>query len=140
MVAFPMFDAVMACAITPEQSSRVAARLVSSALAEIDQIQKLDESLAPQEPLQFDRRTAALVRGMYEKWAQETELLLNRLEAIERRFGRIPEAQNLRDAHGRTMAMLSTSLEDLEQGVRDVAEGRTHSINEVRRELHLRPR
>jgi hypothetical protein len=135
-----MFDAVMACAITPEQSSRVAARLVSSALAEIDQIQKLDESLAPQEPLGFDRRTAALVRGMYEKWVQEADLLLDRLGVLEKRFGPIPEAQKLRDAHGRTRAMLSTSLDDLEHGLKDVAAGRTHSIGEVRRELHLRAR
>src|SRR5205085_9439128 len=119
--------------------AKVAAQLVRSALADLEQVQLLEESLAPEGPLDFDRRTAALVRGMYEKWAQETQLLLDRLDRGERRFGAVAPAANLRDAYGRTMAMLSISLDDMEQGLRDVAEGRTHGTEEVRRELHLRP-
>jgi len=138
MVALPLFDTVLSSERSPERSARVAAQLVESALSELEQIEKIDQSLAPEDPLQFDRRTVGLLRSMYEQWARETQGLLERVARLEERSGAIAGAQGLRDAHGRTMAMLSISLEHMEEARQQVAEGRLIPIEEVRRELRLK--
>lgn len=135
-----MLDAVLSPGQAPERSTRIATHLVRFALDELAQIERLDENLAPEDPLQFDRPTVAWVRGMYERWADEAESLLARVDEIERHSSQIAGAATLRDAHGRTRAMLSVSLDELEKGGRDIAEGRAVPMEEVRRELRLRVR
>jgi hypothetical protein len=139
MVALPLFDVVISSE-SADRAIRVASRLASSALIERSEIQKLDDSLAPDDPIQFDRQTTALIRGMYEQWVHEAEALLDRIADVERRFGPVPGVEQLRHAHGKTMAMLSISLDAMEAGSRDLAEGRVHTLEEVRRELGLRVR
>src|SRR5438067_8581014 len=133
MVALPLFDAVLS-ERQPERSAKVAAELIRSALGEIRHIENLDESLAPGDPSQFDRQTVALLRGMYEEWARQAEALLDRVAPLER-AGPIAGAEALRDAQGRTWAMLSIPLDRLERSHKDAVEGRTIPVEEVRREL-----
>ena len=140
MVALPVFDAVLSSGQTPQRSGRVAAQLVHSALGELCDIQKLEDSVAPEDPLHFDGQTAGLIRGMYEAWTRGAEALLERVAVVERESGTVADAEVLRDALGRTRAMLSVSLDQMERGLRDVAEGRTVPAEEVRRELRLRAR
>lgn len=134
MVALPLFEVVMASDRT-ERSLAVAAQLIESSLTELAQIEKLDQSLAAADPREFDRETAALIRGLYEQWAHDAESLLDRVGQAERRFGVIAAAEGLRSAFGRTMAMLSISLDDMEASRRDIVAGRLFSPAEVRREL-----
>ncbi|HEY2588747.1 MAG TPA: hypothetical protein VGI81_23595 [Tepidisphaeraceae bacterium] len=136
MVALPLFDVVMSSEHAG-RSTDVARQLVEAALGELDRIGKLDQSLAPADPAQFDRKTAALIRGLYEQWAREAESLLDRVAQAERRFGPVARSRELHDAVGRTAAMLSISLDDMEAARRDVAEGRLFSREEARRELRL---
>jgi hypothetical protein len=75
---------------------------------------------------------------MYEQWARDAQLLLERVEHLQLQSGRVALADALRRAHGRTRARLSVSLEDMEESLRDLREGRTVPIEEVRRELRLR--
>jgi hypothetical protein len=104
------------------------------------EIERFDASLTPEDPLVFDRKSAGLIRQMYEKWVADAESLLSRVSEVENRFGRIVEANELSYAVGKTMAMLSISLDEMEAGCRDIVEGRLHSAEEVRRELHLQVR
>jgi predicted transcriptional regulator len=138
MVALPLFDVVLSSGQSQAQWPIVAAQLVQSALADLGQLEELDDSLSSENPFRFDRPTATLIRGMYERWAQDTESLLERIARVERRSGRVSGAEFLRDAHGKTRARLSISLEQIERGLKDVAEGRTIPVDEVRRELRLR--
>ena len=138
MVALPLFDLVLCSDDDANRAARVAEQLIESTLSELGQIEKIDESLAPVECRQFDRQAIALLRGMYERWATDAEALLDRVGRLETRFGRIIPAEALRDAHGRTRAMLSVSLDDLEVGHKDAAGGRTVPAEEVRRELRAR--
>ena len=135
MVAPAFFEAVFSDTQQTERSAHIAAELVQSALSQIEHLRRLDESLAPTDPTSFDRRTVALLREMYESWATDAEALLKYLDAIQRRRVNIPGIEDLKDAHGRTRAMLSISLDDLERGHRDAVAGRTTPIAEVRREL-----
>ena len=135
MVAPAFFDAVFPDGQRSERSARIAGELVQASLSQISHLRRLDESLAPADPKAFDRRTIALLREMYELWAQDAEALLKQLEAVQRRRVSIPGIEDLKDAHGRTRAMLSISLDDLERGHRDAVAGRTTPIGEVRREL-----
>lgn len=138
MVALPLFDAVLSSGQGPGRAERVAIQLVQSGLSELADIQKLEDSVAPEDPLAFDRRTAAAIRDMYEAWAQAAEALLVRVATVERQAGMVANAEALRDALGRTRAMLSVSLDQAERGLRDIAQGRTVSGQEARRELRLR--
>jgi len=137
MVALPLFDLVLSATEPVERSRTVASQLLQSALLDLQQIEKLDESLMPPDSAHFDRATAALIRGLYEDWAHQAEALIERLGNLERRSTPIEGAEALRDAHGRTKAMLSVPLEHIEEAERDIEEGRTKSLEEVRRELRL---
>jgi len=136
MVALPLVDIVMSSEHA-DRSVDLAKRLIESATQEIHQIENYDKALSPRDINAFDRQTAALIRGLYERWAQDVQSLLDRIAEIERRFGRVSSAEALRDLHGRTMAMLSISVDDMEASRRDFAEGRSLTLQEVRRELRL---
>jgi predicted transcriptional regulator len=138
MVASPLLDKVLESAQKSGRSTLVASKLIHAALTALQEIEDLDESLAPDDPLEFDRQTAASLREMYQRWAKEAEALLQRIGLVEKRNGGIAGSKALRDAHGKTMARLSISLDDMEEGLRDIAEGRTVPMEEVRRELRLR--
>jgi hypothetical protein len=138
MAALPLFDAVLSAGVSVERPARVAAQVIEAALSDLQQIEKLDASVAPDDPSQFDLRTASALRQMYEQWARDAQLLLKRVEHLQLQSGRVALADALRRAHGRTRARLSVSLEDMEESLRDLREGRTVPIEEVRRELRLR--
>jgi|SRR6185437_8718137 len=136
MLALPLFDVILSRDAGIERSTKVAAELIESALGEIRHIENLDESLAPSDATEYDRQTVALVRGMYEEWARSVEGLLDRIDRLEHRHGSLPGADALRDAHGRTCAMLNISLERLERDYH-LAQSPGVPIEEVRRELRL---
>lgn len=138
MVALPLFDAVLSAGFSVERPAKVAAQVIEAALSDLQQIEKLDASVAPDEPSHFDLRTASALRQMYEQWVQDAQSLLDRVEHLELQSGPVALADALRDAHGRTRARLSVSLDDMQESLRDVREGRTVPIEEVRRELRLR--
>src|SRR5579884_700145 len=118
MTALPLLDVVLASDRPPNRSVAVADRLISASLSELQEIKQLDESLSPETPAQFDRQTAALVRGMYEDWARQTEALLDRVRTLEAHTGPLVRAEELRDAHGHVRAMLSVSLDAIEESLR----------------------
>jgi len=136
MVALPLFDVVMS-SDRAERTVSMAGQLVEGALGELRRIQNIEEGLAPAGLTHFDRPTVALIRGMYEQWAHEAQSLLDRITQAQQKFGAIPKSEELRDALGRTLAMLSVSLDDMEAGRRDIVEGRVLSGEEARRELRL---
>jgi hypothetical protein len=137
MVALPLFDVVLSSERGRYRSSSVGAELVQSALSDIRHIEKLDESLAPADPSDFDRQTIALVRGMYEDWARQAEGLLERLARLEKSGQRVSGDDELQRAYGRTRAMLSIPLDQLESSHKDAVGGRAAPIEEVRRELRI---
>jgi hypothetical protein len=131
MVDLPLLEMV--------NSADAAAKVVRFALAGLREIETLDNDLSPEDPMELDRSTASMLRGMYEQWASESERLLERVALMERENGAtIQGAQELRDGIGRTRARLSISLDDMAEGLRDAAEGRTVPMEEVKRELRLR--
>ena len=135
MVALALLDFVLSSESSSERSERLAGQLVESALGDLRRIEQLDESLSPSEPTRFERQTAALIRGLYDQWAREAEGLLDRIDAFERRSGPVAGAEALRDEDRRIRAMLSIPLEHVEEGRRQLADGRTIPLSEVRREL-----
>jgi hypothetical protein len=137
MGALPLIDLVLSSPNRTGQSRAITSQLMESALRELEQLKRLDDTLMPDSKAASDRPTAVLVRGMYEEWAHQAEALLERVERLQSRSGPVDGYELLRDAHGRTKAMLSVSLEEMEQARRDVAEGRLIPAQEVRRELRL---
>jgi hypothetical protein len=138
MVALRLFDSILADDATTERSRRIAGQVVQMALSDLAQIEKLDEGLAPEDPSQFDRRTAKLLRDEYERWAREAGSLLDRIDRFQLHGGPVADAESLRRAHGKTLVRLSISIDDMEQSLRALAEGRLVPIEEVRRGLRIR--
>jgi hypothetical protein len=137
MVALPLFDVILASDESPERARGFAAQVVRAAIVELDQVEKLDENLMPEGSSRYNRQTAVLLRGIYEEWAHQAEGLLYRLGRLEKRSIVVEGAGELRDAYGRTRAMLSVSPEQLEAAQQDLEAGRVTPLEEVRRELHL---
>jgi hypothetical protein len=137
MVAVSFLDAVLADD-SADRSERVAEHLVQASLVELSQIEKLDDRLAPADPTHFDRSTAQLLRDAYERWVTDAESLVERIDRVQRRLGAVAQTEALRDACGKTRARLSISLDQMEQSIQALAEGRLVSSEEVRRELQLR--
>jgi hypothetical protein len=135
MVSMPLFDRILS-EDRMDNSAMVATELIQSALDDIRHIENLDESLAPDNRAKFDRQTVFLVHQMYEEWAKSTETLLDRLTGLERRQGPLAGSNDLRDAHGRVRAMLTISIDRLEEDHR-LAQMPGISVQEVRRELRL---
>src|SRR6185503_15230150 len=138
MSALPLFDIVLSFGSGKGQSdsgasariSRVGSELVRAAIAEFEQIEALDETMAPASPDDFDPHTAVLIRGMYDQWSRDADALLGRVATALSKGAQIEGADRLRDVVGRTMAMLSVSLEDIARGRRQFEEGRFHTIEE----------
>lgn len=80
MVALPLLDVVLASGEVSGRPARIASQLVHSALSDLEQFEQLEDSLSPDEPTTLDRQTAALLRGLFERWAQEAESLLGLAE------------------------------------------------------------
>jgi hypothetical protein len=144
-MALPLFDAMYSSthgaastATTSDYLGSVAAEFVAAALADYRLIRKLDEVPIGKQPV-FDRQVAILIRHMYDEWATQGEGLLKRIAAINvERSGDgrgTPGIEDLRDAVGRTRAMLSVSLEEIEEGIAECERGETIPLEEVRREL-----
>jgi hypothetical protein len=121
------------------RAGAVADTVVESALADLRTIRELDRDLAapapgeagaPDEP--FDEDLARSMRHLYETWAQDAERLLARVADVVAGGRQVRGVQQLGHEHGRVMAMLSVSLEDIAEGKRQLAEGHGVPAGEVR--------
>lgn len=137
MVALPLLDVVLA-SDRAERSIEIARQMIDNALLDLRQIQMMEDSLAPAGLTHFDRQTVTILRGMYEHWVDEARPILHRLNETAKRFGKIERVDELRDALGVTLAMLSISIDDMEAGTREIAEGKVITSEEARRAIRLR--
>lgn len=141
MVALPLFDVVVSSGKGPggsgsNRAALLAAQLVESALSEVRQIEKIDESVAPDDPLEFDRQTAMMIRGMYEEWVSQAQRLLDRIRTVEGLAEKIPDS--LRNTIGRIRAMLSVPIDHMEESRRQAKDGRLIPVENIRRELRAK--
>ena len=146
MTAFPLFDSILLAATTPDagraapvppQLALLAEQLIRSALTDVAEIEALDAALAPQDPDAFDAQAAVLLRGMYEQWTRDADAVLERVAKVQRMGLTVSGVQQLRDVHGRLLAMLQVALEDIAEGRRQFRQGPTWTGQEVRHELGL---
>jgi hypothetical protein len=153
MTALSLFDLTALAAQSQEPSSafaleasarlvKVAESMVASVIQEFERVRALDETFAPStedaDEDVIDRETAVVFRSMYEECAREAERVLARVRRIERQGSKIKDAQVLRDWHGRTMAMLSISLDEIAQSLENAKQGKVISGAQVRNELRAR--
>jgi hypothetical protein len=116
--------------------TRLAERLVDAALGSLRYLQELDATFAPAPGRVFDRQAAGLLRSMYEEWGRDSGSVLERVHRVEKSGGRSVEgASRLRDGHGRVMAMLNVTIEDIDLARDQIRRGETFTVEEVRREL-----
>lgn len=111
------------------RQAEIAAKFVAAALDEYRHLDALDHR---DEDEPFDRQTALMLRERFDVWATYAEALLDRVGPSVR------GTSELLDAVGRTRAMLSVTLEDLDHAEEQIRRGETVSLEEVRRELRAR--
>jgi hypothetical protein len=121
-----------------ERMQHMAERLIEGVKTDLKELETLDSDLATSDPEKFDMQVAAILRGMYDQWAREAEGVLERVSLVKRMGGKVGGAEELRDQHGRVRAMLSVTLKDLAEARRQLQQGRTHSLEEVRRVIRSR--
>ena len=140
MSALSLFDFVFsarpAADAAPQQHAdrlaRLAEQLVAASLGELGAVRGLDSSLAPRDPGEFDRQAAVLLRGMYEQWSRDADAVVERAGRVRRLGPDVPRLEELRDAQGLVLAMLKSSLEDVEQARRQLRTGPTYTTQEAR--------
>ncbi len=111
----------------------MAARLIRWSLDEYGHIRSVDE-MPPHPTDPAERQMFVLMRRAYADWASDAEAVLARVASLK--DGAPIEGRTaLEDAVGRTRAMLSVSLEDLDQAEEQIRNGQTVTLEEVRREL-----
>jgi hypothetical protein len=149
MSALPLYDLLLSIERSPgsppaddvARLARWVAGSVEEALVELSHIRNIDEDLGTiSNSTHFDRQAAALLQGAYEAWARKTESLLSRVAQIERRGRPVAQSDALRDEHGRVLAMLQVSLEDLDVAAEQARQGNVSTLGEVRGELLARNR
>jgi hypothetical protein len=146
MSAIPLFDFIMTEAARAARAGgsmdhnkvqTVTEQLIISALNERSVISAMDIALAG-DALESGWTTAVLIRGMYEQWAREAEAVLDRAARVKENGIELARYDELRDAHGRTRAMLKVSLEEIEHRRKTFAQGPVHTREDVRRQLGLK--
>ena len=146
MTAFPLFDSIFQAASRdangsatriPSRLTVLAEQLIRSALTDLAEIESFDAALAPSDADSFDEQSAVLLRGMYEQWTRDADAVLERVAKVQRMGLTINGIQELRDAHGRLLAMLQISLDDIARGRRQFRQGPTWTKEQIRRELGL---
>jgi hypothetical protein len=152
MTAFPLFDLFAANANSlPAESAKqererqlmtVAASMVAIAIQQFEKIRALDEALASPREVEdaaFNTDAAVGLRLMYDEAAQDADRILDRIDRLERRTKKVVTGSNeLRDWHGKTMAMLSVSLEDIARGIEQAKRGEVVPASVLRNELRNR--
>jgi hypothetical protein len=147
MSALPLFDVVLSShrrsrvtsapsAANTDLLTDLTGKLVRSALTELQQIEALDASLADHAPAEFDEHTAAILHGMYDQWARDADAVLDRATNARELGVHLDSAiADLRHAQGRVRAALAVTPQAVADARSDFAAGRSHPIEEVRREL-----
>jgi len=124
------------------QLTQFAESIVKSVLDEIDGVSLFEKSVENGKPdehdFTFDRDIAVLVRYSYEECIKQAEQVLQRVNRLEQRGYKIKGAEKLRDEQGRLSAMLSVSLEDVDEAMGHASQGKVRSLGELRNELQAR--
>ena len=126
------------CAV--EALSAWVARAVASAVQEVETLRCIDNDLRKRGGQAADRAAAELLRGAFEVWAEQATAILNRCDRIRRRGGSVPGNEELDDQHGRVMAMLQVSLDDLDEADAQLRRGEGRTTEEIRNELRAKAR
>jgi hypothetical protein len=118
-----------------ERLDRLANRLISAAIHRFQEVADLEEAYgAGGEPVSRD--ACVYLRHLYEECVMEAEHVLSRVARLEKMGHHFSEAEQLRDLHGRTSAMLNATLEDIAEGEAQVRQGKVRTSQELRNELH----
>jgi hypothetical protein len=110
-------------------------RLIGFALAEYGSIVELDLGMDRLALRYADPQGAVAMRRVYQQWVNQTEELLDRVRGHGLRDRLGAKYEELERAVGRTLAMLSVTLESLERADEQFRTGQTQTLEEVRREL-----
>jgi hypothetical protein len=120
-----------------ELSPESAERWIAAALAEAAALRGHDDSLYPSEEDSAGLTEAGRIRDAWRQWAADAELLLQQVDAATKGTT-IPGADRVAYEVGRARAMLTVTPEKVQAARRQVAEGKTVSSEEARRELGYR--
>jgi hypothetical protein len=135
---FLSFDPAQATAGQPDyrRAADFAARLTQELLAEHADLKEVDRELRDQfSTTGFNKQAAVALRGAYDDWARRADAVVRRIGSLRRHGQSVSHFDELRDAYGFTMAMLNTTLEDLELADEQFRRGEVVNGQEVRREL-----
>jgi hypothetical protein len=137
-----LFDLAMSDPIAGDADRKQAliADLVGALVTQMHYLREFDGWLAPNEGAGFDRAAAIVLRTAYEQWVKTAGGAIERIERLNKSGLPVPNLSELIHQHGRAMAMLSTSLEDLDRARQQIKDGQTHSREEVLRELGFAPK
>lgn len=118
---------------------RTAKQLVAACLDEFRHIQALD-ACGPTGKWRrlYVRETEAQMRQIHEAWLSQARPLLERVREMTQAGRTVEQTEELEDAVLTTRGALKMTLDDIEQGMEEIRQGRGHhydSIEDLRRDI-----
>ena len=142
MTAVSLFDTLAGPLGDPARRSALAAKLVDSALADLDRVREYERVSAPIAggvPEELSVQTS--IHALYAEWADEAEQVAARARSLHAAPGTLADAVGrLEDAIGRVRARLSVGPPQLIEARKQADEGQFIPARELRDELRTRLR
>lgn len=108
--------------------------LANSLVADVKLLRQIDNELWSGDA-NADRILFQLVYAEFEQWTKQAEVVLKRIDWLQRRGRKVAQADDLLDYHGRTLARLQVTLDDEDEVDAEFNRGEVLTVEEVRNEL-----
>ena len=119
---------------------RLAEQMVAASIASGKMLREIRERMFPEEAEPGAIAVAEALRDEFRQWVQDAEAAYERARQVERAGHPISGSRELNDLIGMTMAMLQVTLDDHFRSLEQIKAGETYTIEELRRDLQLKPR
>ena len=120
----------------PAELPRLAQQMVATSVTSGKMLRELRDRMFPSEEKPETRAIAQVLRAEFELWVAEAEEVYQRAGRLESAGHPVPGSRELDDLIGRAKAMLQIRLDDHFRSLQS-KEGKTFTIQELRRELQL---
>jgi hypothetical protein len=114
--------------------------MVAAAIASGKMLREHRARMFPGDDSPAAMAVAKTLQSEFQQWAQEADAVYERALTLHRAGHAIVNLAELNDLIGLTQAMLQISPEDHVRSLKQVANGKLLSMEELRRELHLPPK
>jgi hypothetical protein len=123
-----------------EELRALGAGMVAAAIASGKMLREHRVRMFPSDDSPAAMAVAETLQAEFRQWVQEADAVYERTMTLHRAGHAVVNLEELNDLIGLTQAMLQISPQDPIRSLKQAANGKTMTMEELRRELHLPPK